>query len=209
MSTSSWNKMIYFIYIYIFECLVLVFLEMLLLLHQNSDLGFCMINTRTGYIEASLIISVYVYISRLFIVMLSDTTLKAQSCRWSVHLMLGSRKYLTRFCVWSSCCSGLSIISLHSLPRSFETKSERKFLNVYFINYGMIKTMYIFNIAIPNSRKINFNFKNIPPLQLIRSVKKLCIFSSSAKSYYHKIKRYFSNSTWLCSTILNRGSPAQ
>lgn len=33
------------------------------------NLGFFMINTRTGYIEASFIISAHVYISRLFIVM--------------------------------------------------------------------------------------------------------------------------------------------
>lgn len=57
------------------------------------NLGFCMINTRTGYIETSFIIlaCVYSYISCLFTVMHSDTTLTAQSCRWSVHLMLGSK----------------------------------------------------------------------------------------------------------------------
>jgi hypothetical protein len=135
------------------------------------------------------------YILAVYLLLCNQTTLTAQSCRWSVHLMLGSREYLTRFCVWSSSCSGLSINSLHSLPRSFETKSKRNFLNVYFINYGIIKRMYIFSTAKPNRWKINFNLKNIPSLQLIRSVKKLGILSSLAKSDYHKIKRYFSNST--------------
>jgi len=67
------------------------------------NLGFHMINTRTGYTEASFISLACVYISCLFTVMYSDTTLIAQSFRWSVHLMLGSKN------IWLGSVFGLPL----------------------------------------------------------------------------------------------------
>ena len=79
MLTNSWNNMIYYVYVYTYIYIYIYIWMCSTCISGNASvvaskfwfikLGFCMINTRTGYIEASFIISACVSICCLLIVM--------------------------------------------------------------------------------------------------------------------------------------------